>query len=125
MGASRSTTAALLTNYAIDHHCFNYYRHTVAEVKRSLAFYARYHMHIRRMCLPGEWNEPLVDSATGLPHLPRSLLKFMSGQNIWDLATARAKMGASIIAALTGRAVSAAAAAWRATYQPAEVEVRT
>ena len=79
MQTSRSTTAALLFDYAFLHHVFTFRSHSAADVKRSVAFYARYHMRILRMCLPASWNEPLIDSVTGLSHLPASLLAFTLG----------------------------------------------
>jgi len=79
MQASRST-ASLLADYAlVDRAFFVHHSHTTADVKRSLAFYARHHMRITRMCLPADWTEPLVDGATGLPLLPSSLVALSLG----------------------------------------------
>ena len=81
MRASRSITAALLSNYSFIDHVFTYNddEYTSEEVKRSLAFYGRYGMCILRMCLPYRWNEPLVDAETGRSVLPASLIALSMG----------------------------------------------
>ena len=79
MRASRSITASLLSGYAFVDHAFTFHACSVTDVKRSIAFYARYHMRIVRMCLPAKWNEPLVDDATGRAVLPASLVALALG----------------------------------------------
>ena len=79
MQTSRSITACLLSGYAfLDHVFFDCFPAT-ADVKRSLTFYAHYDMRITRMCLPEEWNEPLVDSESGRSVLPASLIALSLG----------------------------------------------
>ena len=75
---SRSTTALLLAEYKPDHD-FTYRGQSLADVKRTIAVYGRYHMHIRRLSLPAGWNEPLVDSQRR-PVLPQSLLVLSVGE---------------------------------------------
>ena len=99
MQASRSLTTALLPGYAFVDRTFDYNTNTrlpnnaaqdaylnslqpsrkVAAVKRSLALYARYDMRIVCMCLPREWNKPLIDSDSGRSVLPASLLALSTG----------------------------------------------
>ena len=42
MCVSRSINASLLSDYAYVDHAFTYYSHTIADVKRYLALYARH-----------------------------------------------------------------------------------
>ena len=81
MQTSRCTAAALLSGYAFVDHAFLFNRRSVADVKRCLALCARFHTRIQHMCLPRDWNEPLVDASTGRPVLPPSLLALVLGQN--------------------------------------------
>ena len=77
MQASRSLTVALLSGYTFVDHVFTF--HTAADVKRSLTLYTRYHMRILRIRLSDRWKEPLVDSESGRPLLPASLLALAIG----------------------------------------------
>ena len=81
MWAGRSITAALLSEYAFVDHVFSYIDDecTTDQIKRSLAFYARYGMRILRVCLPCKWNEPLLDAETGRSVLPASLIALTIG----------------------------------------------
>ena len=78
MQTSSSITAFLLAGYEFDDHIFTY--HTMAEAKRSFAFYARNHMRVLSMCLPHDCDEPLVVSETGQSVLPASLVALMLGE---------------------------------------------
>ena len=78
MQASRSITACLLTDYAFVDHVFEH--RSVAAAKRSYALFALYHMRILRLCLPREWNEPLIDRTTGRSLLPASLVALTMGE---------------------------------------------
>ena len=82
MQASRSITASLLPGYAFVDHEFDYrtLNASAADIQRSLAFYARYHLRITRIALPTLWNEPLVDADTGLAVLPASLTALTFGR---------------------------------------------
>ena len=79
MQTSRDIAASLLHGYAFVEHVFAYDSSTVADIQRSLAVYASYDMRIVRMCLPKEWNEPLVDADSGQPLLPRSIVALTLG----------------------------------------------
>ena len=81
MQASRFTAVTLLSGYAFVDRVFAYEHDTVDDVKRSLAFYARYHIRILRMCLPADWDEPLIDQETGQSLLPASLVALTIGQS--------------------------------------------
>ena len=82
MQTSRSLAASLLCDYAfVDHVFFVSQVHWMDAVKRSLAFHARYGTRIIRMCLPKEWNEPLVDVDSRRAVLPRSLLALSLGRD--------------------------------------------
>ena len=78
MQASRTITASLLTDYGFVDHVFEL--RTVTATERSLAFYARYHKRILRLRLPVDWNEPLLDAATGQSVLPASLVALTIGE---------------------------------------------
>ena len=103
MQTSSAITAAILSDYAfvdhvfaarseaffervayqypfVDHDFVEKGECTAADIKRTIAFHSRYHMRILRMCLPGEWNEPLTDSESGQSVLPASLLALSLGQ---------------------------------------------
>ena len=77
MQASRSTTASVLSGYAALDHVFTF--PTTADAKRSMPLYARHHIHILRMSLPGDWNESLADSESGQSLLPASLIALTLG----------------------------------------------
>ena len=77
MQVNRSLTTALLSGYRFFNHAFTFER--AADVKRLLALYAKYGMCITRLFLPPDWNDPLVDSSTGQPHLPPSLVALSLG----------------------------------------------
>ena len=77
MRTSRSIITDLLFDYALADHVFTY--RSVADAKRSFVFFARYHMRILRLCLPADWDEPLVDSATGRSVLPATLVALTIG----------------------------------------------
>jgi len=97
MRASHATTAALLSDYGFVDHVF------AEPAQHTLAFYARYRMRVLRMCLPANWNEPLVDSSTGLPQLPGSLIALTLGGDGGSRTVAHAVFDDSDSVALAAR----------------------
>ncbi|MCJ1297169.1 hypothetical protein MMC34_008738 [Xylographa carneopallida] len=76
---SRATAAALLPGYAVVNRVFTF--STTAELKGALALYDRYDLRVLRMSLPQDWNEPLLDGATGRSLLPASLMALSLGKD--------------------------------------------
>ena len=69
--------ASLLDGYAFADHASAF--DSAAELKRAVAFYSSRRMAIQRVVLTLDWAEPLVDSQTGQPLLPASLLALSVG----------------------------------------------
>ena len=85
MQASRALTVSLLAGYSFVDHVFTYDNQTIADVKRSIALYSRYHMRIVRMSLPRRWEgEPLLDGESGRSWLPASLEALALGPETSD-----------------------------------------
>ena len=68
----------LLHGYAIIDHIFTYESCTVAQIKRSFAFYSRRHIRICDVILPANWSRPLHVN-TGRSLLPVSLVVLTLG----------------------------------------------
>ena len=79
MRTSHSVSASLLAGYSFTEHVFSF--NSGADLKRSLRFYERHDKRIVRLCLPADWNEPLVDTASGRSVLPHSLLALSLGDD--------------------------------------------
>ena len=73
---SHATASTLLAGYSLER-VFTPYN--AGELKQAVALYGRYHMRILRISLAESWQEPLVDSASGAPLLPASLLALALG----------------------------------------------
>ena len=100
MQTSRSTATNLLHGYGFVDHVFTF--RTAANMKRAVAFYSRYDVRILRVLLSGDWNEPLIDSETGRPLLPASLLALTLGERFGP-ASRRTTRGLAAYASFDGR----------------------
>lgn len=70
-------TASLLADYAIDDYVFDF--DSGVEMRRCIASCDRQGVRILRMCVPFEWDEPLLHESTGAPVLPASLIALVFG----------------------------------------------
>ena len=69
---------ALLRHFTFRAHAFQ--PSTSLQLRRCLALYDRLGLCITRLCLPCDFNEPLLDGSTGRPLLPASLVALALGQ---------------------------------------------
>jgi hypothetical protein len=84
MQVSRAFTAALLCGFTFNAHVFR--PASTPQLKNCLALYSRYGLRITRLCLPKDFNEPLLEEGTGRPLLPESLIALTMGAGDASLA---------------------------------------
>ena len=83
MQASRSTTVAILHGYTF-HRIFEL--SSAGDARRTIALYSRYHIRLYGVGLGAGWQDPLLDSDSGRPLLPASLVLLVCGESHGDRA---------------------------------------